>query len=278
MVPRPGAMSLALISALGQAAALRGSHVARAGSLTGRCVLSTTTRRRARSAMSDEAAPETPPPVDASAPVSSTFLKVMQSRGYLYQCSNLAELDALMCKQVVPAYLGFDATASSLHVGSLLQIMILRHLQKCGHKPVVLVGGGTTKIGDPSGRDTTRQMLTDAQINENIAGISKVRGPCRLALGSSHAPLLRTPAPLCEHKCPAAVVPVCTFRRLPAPRYAFSRCACDVPALTGPCPAVWRNAPLHCARWRLPLCVGRAVRRSSSGFSPSATARPTPSW
>ncbi|KAG8460970.1 hypothetical protein KFE25_010721 [Diacronema lutheri] len=123
--------------------------------------------------MSEDAA-DTPAPVDASAAVNSEFLRVMQSRGYLYQCSNLAELDALMCKEIVPAYLGFDATASSLHVGSLLQIMILRHLQRCGHKPVVLVGGGTTKIGDPSGRDTTRQMLTDEQIDANIAGISKV--------------------------------------------------------------------------------------------------------
>ncbi|KAJ1631639.1 hypothetical protein T492DRAFT_869535 [Pavlovales sp. CCMP2436] len=121
---------------------------------------------------------DTPAPVDSSAAVSSQFLKVMHSRGYLYQCSNLAELDELMCKGVVPAYLGFDATASSLHVGSLLQIMILRHLQRSGHKPVVLVGGGTTKIGDPSGRDSTRQMLTDEQIASNIAGISQVCAGC----------------------------------------------------------------------------------------------------
>lgn len=124
--------------------------------------------------MSDDDSSASTARVDASASVQSQFLRTMKSRGYLYQCSNLAELDKLMCEQVVPAYLGFDATASSLHVGSLLQIMILRHLQRSGHKPVVLVGGGTTKIGDPSGRDTTRMMLTDDKINENIAGISKV--------------------------------------------------------------------------------------------------------
>lgn len=123
--------------------------------------------------MSDEPDEPSSAPIAADVRVNSKFLQVMKSRGYLYQSSNLAELDALMEKQIVPAYLGFDATASSLHVGSLLQIMILRHLQKCGHKPVVLVGGGTTKIGDPSGRDTTRQMLTDAQIDANIAGITK---------------------------------------------------------------------------------------------------------
>lgn len=189
---------LAVLSALSPAGALR------AGALAGRCALSTAARRRARPLLSDDESVETPPPVDASAPVSSPFLQVMKSRGYLYQCSNLAELDALMCKQVVPAYLGFDATAGSLHVGSLLQIMILRHLQKCGHKPVVLVGGGTTKIGDPSGRDTTRQMLTDEQINANIAGISKVRGApldladaaCPAACGSLPRAGLRPASPL----------------------------------------------------------------------------------
>lgn len=107
--------------------------------------------------------------------LQSSFLSVMRSRGYLYQCSNLKALDDLMSTETVPVYLGFDATASSLHVGSLLQIMILRRLQQNGHKPIVLVGGGTTKIGDPSGRDSSRQMLTDEKIEENIAGIVKVR-------------------------------------------------------------------------------------------------------
>mmetsp|Transcript_16248 Transcript_16248/g.54643 ORF Transcript_16248/g.54643 Transcript_16248/m.54643 type:complete len:476 (+) Transcript_16248:1-1428(+) len=108
------------------------------------------------------------------APLKSEFLSVMRARGYLYQCSNLEALDDLMASTCVPTYLGFDATANSLHVGSLLQIMILRRLQRTGHKPIVLVGGGTTKVGDPSGRDSSRQLLTDEQIQENIAGITKV--------------------------------------------------------------------------------------------------------
>mmetsp|Transcript_2036 Transcript_2036/g.5067 ORF Transcript_2036/g.5067 Transcript_2036/m.5067 type:complete len:488 (-) Transcript_2036:74-1537(-) len=169
-------LGVLLMSAI-QVAALRSVAVARTGasSLARRGAFSSAARRRAFCVLSDaETSTDTPAPVDSSAAVSSQFLKVMHSRGYLYQCSNLAELDELMCKGVVPAYLGFDATASSLHVGSLLQIMILRHLQRSGHKPVVLVGGGTTKIGDPSGRDSTRQMLTDEQIASNIAGISQV--------------------------------------------------------------------------------------------------------
>ena len=182
---RASCITVAMMSTLGQAAALRASALGRAAQLAARRAPLSAARRRARSTMSEDAA-DTPAPVDASAAVNSEFLRVMQSRGYLYQCSNLAELDALMCKEIVPAYLGFDATASSLHVGSLLQIMILRHLQRCGHKPVVLVGGGTTKIGDPSGRDTTRQMLTDEQIDANIAGISKVA-----AAASRRAALMR---------------------------------------------------------------------------------------
>jgi hypothetical protein len=116
---------MAVFSLLLQAVALRGVHVSRAGlsSLASRGASASAVRRRALCALSDvETSTETPAPVDASAAVSSQFLKVMQSRGYLYQCSNLAELDELMCKGVVPAYLGFDATASSLHVGSLLQV------------------------------------------------------------------------------------------------------------------------------------------------------------
>eukprot|EP00968_Pinguiococcus_pyrenoidosus_P000584 scaffold34_cov260-Pinguiococcus_pyrenoidosus.AAC.10 len=103
----------------------------------------------------------------------------MVQRGFYNQCTDLAGLDAKMADaektgQPVVAYLGFDATASSLHVGSLLQIMILRHLQKSGHKPVVLVGGGTTKIGDPSGKDESRKMLSEDDIQANIDGISQV--------------------------------------------------------------------------------------------------------
>ncbi len=104
----------------------------------------------------------------------SAFLSTLSSRGFIHQCTDEAALDALANDSVVPAYIGFDATADSLHVGSLVQIMMLRHLQKSGHKPVVLMGGGTTKIGDPSGKDEARQLLTDEKINENIAGIRRV--------------------------------------------------------------------------------------------------------
>jgi hypothetical protein len=103
----------------------------------------------------------------------STFIKTMTERGFLHSCTNIEELDKQMKSGTVTAYLGFDATASSLHVGSLLQIMILRHLQKSGHKPIVLLGGGTTKVGDPTGKDASRKMLTDEEIGDNINGIKK---------------------------------------------------------------------------------------------------------
>ncbi|MFZ5718417.1 MAG: tyrosine--tRNA ligase [Pseudomonadota bacterium] len=105
---------------------------------------------------------------------TSEFLKVLQARGYIHQISHPQELDEAAAGGVVAGYIGFDATASSLHVGSLIQIMILRRLQQAGHKPVVLMGGGTTKVGDPSGRDETRKLLTDADIEQNIAGIRTV--------------------------------------------------------------------------------------------------------
>lgn len=104
----------------------------------------------------------------------SDFLKVMMERGFIHQCTDPEALDKKLLAGVVPAYIGFDLTASSLHVGSLVQIMMLRHLQKSGHKPIVLMGGGTTKIGDPSGKDESRQMLTVEKINENMMGIKKV--------------------------------------------------------------------------------------------------------
>lgn len=103
----------------------------------------------------------------------SDFLKELQSRGFLNQITHPEELDELLSKQKISAYIGFDCTAKSLHVGSLIQIMILQLLQKHGHKPIVLVGGGTTKIGDPSGKDEARQFLDDAKINENLEGIKK---------------------------------------------------------------------------------------------------------
>jgi tyrosyl-tRNA synthetase len=98
----------------------------------------------------------------------------MQSRGFLQDCTDLEGLDDRLLKGILPAYVGFDATADSLHVGSLIQIMMLRWLQKTGHKPVTLMGGGTTKVGDPSGKDDSRKMMTSETIKENIGGIFKV--------------------------------------------------------------------------------------------------------
>jgi tyrosyl-tRNA synthetase len=105
----------------------------------------------------------------------SEFLRIAQARGYLYQTTDPAELDALMAGHApVPAYIGFDCTAPSLHVGSLVSIMTLRWLQTCGHKPIVLMGGGTTKVGDPSGKDEQRKLLSDDQIQANMAGIKSI--------------------------------------------------------------------------------------------------------
>lgn len=101
----------------------------------------------------------------------SDFLRTLQDRGFIHQCTDMDALDARALEGRVTAYIGFDATADSLHVGSLVQIMMLRWLQKTGHRPIALMGGGTTKIGDPSGRDESRQLLTNAQIDANIAGI-----------------------------------------------------------------------------------------------------------
>jgi tyrosyl-tRNA synthetase len=103
-------------------------------------------------------------------------LQVLTERGYVNQCTNLEGLSALLDQRSAPVYLGFDATADSLHVGHLMAIMALRCLQQCGHRPVILVGGGTTRIGDPSFRSEARPMLTDEQIAANIAGIRKAFG------------------------------------------------------------------------------------------------------
>ncbi len=105
---------------------------------------------------------------------SSDFMREMAARGYIHQCSDPEGLDAAASEGVITAYIGFDCTAPSLHVGNLLGIMMLRKLQQTGHRPIVLIGGGTTRVGDPSGKDETRQLLTDAQIETNIAGIRKV--------------------------------------------------------------------------------------------------------
>jgi tyrosyl-tRNA synthetase len=101
----------------------------------------------------------------------SDLLRLLDERGYIHQLTDGPALDALAAKQVVRGYIGFDATAPSLHVGNLVSIMLLRRLQQVGHKPVVLMGGGTTRIGDPTGRDESRKMLTDEVIESNIASI-----------------------------------------------------------------------------------------------------------
>lgn len=108
--------------------------------------------------------------------LKSDFLRTLDERGYIHQQTDAAGLDRRASAGIVAAYIGFDATADSLHVGSLVQIMLLRRLQQTGHRPIVLMGGGTTKVGDPSGRDETRQLLTDEQINANIAGIREIFG------------------------------------------------------------------------------------------------------
>ena len=104
----------------------------------------------------------------------SDFMNVLHDRGYVHQCTDAATLDDRAANGIVTAYIGFDCTADSLHVGSLLQIMLLRWLQKTGHKPIVLMGGGTTRVGDPSGKDSARQLLSEAQIAANMAGIRSV--------------------------------------------------------------------------------------------------------
>ncbi len=106
--------------------------------------------------------------------MKNTFLQEMEDRGYLHQCTDLGKLGEISNKKSISGYIGFDCTASSLHVGSLLQIMILRLMQKHGHRPIVLLGGGTTLIGDPSGKDSTRKILKKSDIKNNIKSIKKV--------------------------------------------------------------------------------------------------------
>ena len=102
------------------------------------------------------------------------FLKEFKERGYFYQCTSENELSSILDKEKIKGYIGFDCTAESLHVGSLLQIMCLRLMQKHGHRPIVLIGGGTTRIGDPSGKDKTRKILNDSEITKNIKNIEKI--------------------------------------------------------------------------------------------------------
>jgi len=109
--------------------------------------------------------------------VKSPFLREAMERGFVFQCTDAEALDARLAAGPIAAYIGFDCTADSLHVGSLVQIMLLRLLQRHGHRPVVLLGGGTSRIGDPSGKDEARKLLSDAQIKANMAGIRRVFDP-----------------------------------------------------------------------------------------------------
>ena len=102
------------------------------------------------------------------------FIREFKDRGFFYQCTDEVELSNLLNKESIKGYIGFDCTAQSLHVGSLLQIMCLRQLQKHGHQPIVLLGGGTTRIGDPSGKDKTRKILDESEIEKNIKSIEVV--------------------------------------------------------------------------------------------------------
>ena len=105
---------------------------------------------------------------------TSSFLRVMSERNFIHQITDWTSLDTLLSEKNMVAYIGFDCTADSLHVGSLVQIMMLRYFQKCGHRPIVLMGGGTTKVGDPSGKDDARQLLNDNEIEKNKQGIKTV--------------------------------------------------------------------------------------------------------
>ena len=106
--------------------------------------------------------------------MQETFLTEFEKRGYFNQCTDQSGLNELMSKGKIKAYIGFDCTASSLHVGSLMQIMCLRLLQKHGHQPIILLGGGTTLIGDPSGKEETRKILNKNEIDKNIKSIEKI--------------------------------------------------------------------------------------------------------
>ena len=106
--------------------------------------------------------------------VKSDFLRTVTERGFVHQVTDPEALDARALQGPIPAYIGFDCTADSLHVGNLVSVMLLRTLQRTGHKPIVLMGGGTTKVGDPSGKDEVRQLLSDADIARNMAGIKSI--------------------------------------------------------------------------------------------------------
>src|SRR3954469_3425778 len=126
---------------------------------------------------------------------TSSLLRLLDERGYIHQLTDAGGLDALAAKEIVPGYIGFDATAPSLHVGNLVSIMLLRRLQQAGHKPIVLMGGGTTKIGDPSGKDESRQLMTGEKIDANIASIRRnFENLLTFGDGPSHAMLVNNDA------------------------------------------------------------------------------------
>src|SRR6478736_10233347 len=104
----------------------------------------------------------------------SSLLKLLDERGYIHQVTDAEALDVLASKEVVPGYVGYDATAPSLHVGNLVSIMLLRRMQQAGHKPIVLMGGGTSKVGDPSFKDEARKLLAEDTIGQNIASIRRI--------------------------------------------------------------------------------------------------------
>ncbi len=146
-----------------------------------------------------------PPSVLAPAPLPirtrhhallSLRLQEATDRGFVFQCTDTEAFDAALRAGVVSVYIGFDCTADSLHVGNLVGIMILRLLQKHGHRPVALIGGGTTRIGDPSGKDESRQLLTDAQITANMAGIRRCFA--RFCGSAPTRPMMVRPTPSCR--------------------------------------------------------------------------------
>jgi tyrosyl-tRNA synthetase len=138
--------------------------------ISSKCVYTSRFSTRRKAITEDNSEPPDSMPDSFQAP----FLQTLSDRGFIHQCTDFKTLDEKFSNSTVSAYLGFDATASSLHVGSLLQIMILRTLQKNGHKPIILIGGGTTKVGDPSGKDESRQLMTSEKIQENADSIAQV--------------------------------------------------------------------------------------------------------
>lgn len=168
------ATSLAMVLSTARAFTTRTSRRGGLSSSRMTPLFSTATPTKESTAVDEEDSSIYSREADALANLKSPFLQTMRDRGFLHQCTGIVDLDEKMMEKTISAYLGFDATADSLHVGSLLQIMILRHLQKSGHRPVVLIGGGTSKVGDPTGKDESRVMMTDEIILKNTQGISKV--------------------------------------------------------------------------------------------------------